>query len=1081
MLNFVKVTKGYLSGKYYYEAKIEQFDLTAGVSAVMISNIDYTSYIGYYMSNSESGISINGDLSVLLDPYIVNDILGIALDIDNKKISFYKNSILMATVDIHFEGEIYASIASEKYGSISADYNFGEKEFSIFNTPLFNQLLRDGFIPYDLKYSRWMYPELINLIVSNVGYSSGKYYYETVITKVTSGFVSYICDSSHDISSKLNSIGYYVDNKYSGIYINGALKTPTESCVVNDIIGTAIDLDNRVIKIYKNRMLIYSENIPFIGQTFIGVATKKYVEFDITSNFGTNVFDLWGNNEWDDLVKDGYLPYDYPNALWTSSRENNPYGLYFNGINSGISVPSNALQKPTTAVTIDTYVTIEDFPETGQRKILDYNTNGHIYLAVDSNKNMVFGVMRGTDTVYSTISYLIPDNLIQTITHVACSYDGQFSRLFINGIQIFEEDWGNVKAIKAGTNTVLSIGKNPTTATEFFKGNIDEVRLWSKALSEGEINYFKDRKLLGTESNLIGYYTFDEGTGTIATDMSESKLNGTITTPLWIPGEVDLITPPTVDIIHVSESSPWITEDGVINFKYTTTLDTSYTCKVEVNGEERMVFDKPEGTSLIEFILDKNIFKLGSNIIKLIVSNSYYNLNHEYEIVKENRDTFTFKRNFNFEEDKYAKSPNLQIKKDEGISLTSIGSGTLDISIPTDGKSKISNIFTGIEFKKVPIVPTMTSNSMNGYIASASSIYSVTYDAWKAFNGLTSVDGDSWASGNVAFVPQWLKIKLPIPKMIIEYSLTGPFSPTESLKSWRLEGSNNDIDWITLDTQINAPVQIQSQEISYNINSPGLYEYYRLYVTEKHGSTNYVRVGEFQLYEYSASQVGNDLIQINNPMIYNSDIDNGKIYEHPIDLRYNKVISVDRYVKYASDTQDAYLGKVNNIITGNNLYSLLGLTVGTSVVTDDITWLKFISKDGKEILIADRNIKHSISYSQLESVGIVKTIPSGYYPEQQGKIITIGGKQYKCRLLTGGNANPASSGAGSEWDRFIVGLVPSNNDSNWNNIYSWCQEVHSSFASYRVIRGSSAVSSFSRTTSTGTSSNFGVRPVLEEL
>ena len=160
--------------------------------------------------------------------------------------------------------------------------------------------------------------------------------------------------------------------------------------------------------------------------------------------------------------------------------------------------------------------------------------------------------------------------------------------------------------------------------------------------------------------------------------------------------------------------------------------------------------------------------------------------------------------------------------------------------------------------------------------------------------------------------------------------------------------------------------------------------------------------------------------------------------------------------------------KVTGIISGSNLRSLTGCTSGTLAHSGDITWLKF-KVDGKTLFVADRNIVTGISWDDIDIAGCVR-----------GKIITINGKKYLCRLLTGGNSTSASR-AGGEWNNTIVKYTPNNSDSNWSNVYSWCQEVSSSSTSTRVERGGSSVSYFARTTSSYTTSAYGWRPILEVL
>ena len=168
-----------------------------------------------------------------------------------------------------------------------------------------------------------------------------------------------------------------------------------------------------------------------------------------------------------------------------------------------------------------------------------------------------------------------------------------------------------------------------------------------------------------------------------------------------------------------------------------------------------------------------------------------------------------------------------------------------------------------------------------------------------------------------------------------------------------------------------------------------------------------------------------------------------------------------------------------NITGGNGVTSAptsANTTSGTNGTTGDITWLKF-SSNNKTLFVADRNINTSISWDYIQAQDCVR-----------GKVITISGKEYLCRLLTGsehywtGSLPTANTSyAGGEWDNLIVNFTPLEADSHWTGIYSWCQEVHSFALTYRVFRGSNTVSNFSNTTSSYVNTYTGWRPVLEVL
>ncbi len=95
-----------------------------------------------------------------------------------------------------------------------------------------------------------------------------------------------------------------------------------------------------------------------------------------------------------------------------------------------------------------------------------------------------------------------------------------------------ESDFGNVSynARPLYIGAIETLGENVFSA---FKGNIDEVRIWGKALSESEINSNKDNQLTGNENGLLGYWNFNEGEGSIVKDKTHYGINGTINSASW--------------------------------------------------------------------------------------------------------------------------------------------------------------------------------------------------------------------------------------------------------------------------------------------------------------------------------------------------------------------------------------------------------------------------------------------------------------------------------------------------------------------------------------------------------------------
>lgn len=162
-----------------------------------------------------------------------------------------------------------------------------------------------------------------------------------------------------------------------------------------------------------------------------------------------------------------------------------------------------------------------------------------------------------------------------------------------------------------------------------------------------------------------------------------------------------------------------------------------------------------------------------------------------------------------------------------------------------------------------------------------------------------------------------------------------------------------------------------------------------------------------------------------------------------------------------------YLGKVNNIVTVEKLKELTGMSIG-NYDTGDITWLKF-SDNGKELLIASKNIANDMSWNNIDSVNCVF-----------GKLVNINNINYTCRLISGGDGNTNSINY-SEWKKFIVDLAPNDSDSNWNGISTYCQETFYNDPVSCVVAGRYSVDSIGRQIKTGYNTSLGWRPILERI
>jgi hypothetical protein len=107
--------------------------------------------------------------------------------------------------------------------------------------------------------------------------------------------------------------------------------------------------------------------------------------------------------------------------------------------------------------------------------------------------------------------------------------------VFVNGM-LEAAGTGNTHALAA--SPTISFGGRATR--DFFVGLMADLRLWRVVRSQGEILSNIHRRLQGNETGLVGYYRFDEKTGSTAHDSSSSQNHATLDGGLWVASDPPL-------------------------------------------------------------------------------------------------------------------------------------------------------------------------------------------------------------------------------------------------------------------------------------------------------------------------------------------------------------------------------------------------------------------------------------------------------------------------------------------------------------------------------------------------------------
>ena len=149
-----------------------------------------------------------------------------------------------------------------------------------------------------------------------------------------------------------------------------------------------------------------------------------------------------------------------------------------NGTNQYVDIPDSNSLDITNALTISAW--INPTTVTSSRRIVDKITvgvtDGYLLDILGGSLRMIAG------------SRLLSGGTVATNTfqNVAGVYDGQFMRLYINGVQVASNDFGSIAPIPTN-NRSLKIGVDSTGNGNLFSGLIDEVNIFNRALSASEI------------------------------------------------------------------------------------------------------------------------------------------------------------------------------------------------------------------------------------------------------------------------------------------------------------------------------------------------------------------------------------------------------------------------------------------------------------------------------------------------------------------------------------------------------------------------------------------------------------------
>lgn len=233
---------------------------------------------------------------------------------------------------------------------------------------------------------------------------------------------------------------------------------------------------------------------PTLGRPANNLGLVGYWSFDEATS--TQATDFSGNGKNATLTGGTWIPGKRGNAL------------NFNGSSDQVTGPS---------ITVGTSMTISGWvrktSSTGQKSFFSNRSTGSVYVGLSGTQVFLY------DNNGSPASILSPSGSVQIgqWQHVAVSSDGSTITMYVNGLQVYQ-----TSQTRSASTGNFGIGWDPSIATEFWDGAIDEVRVYSRALSPsevqnlyttGSVRFTANSKVLTQGSSLgqglVGLYTFD--------------------------------------------------------------------------------------------------------------------------------------------------------------------------------------------------------------------------------------------------------------------------------------------------------------------------------------------------------------------------------------------------------------------------------------------------------------------------------------------------------------------------------------------------------------------------------------------
>jgi hypothetical protein len=239
---------------------------------------------------------------------------------------------------------------------------------------------------------------------------------------------------------------------------------------------------------------------------------------------------------------------DAPFSIIPQPPVEEDYALSFDGMDDFVEIPNDPSLNISENFTIEFWIKTDN-PQQAWTRVLEKGSWDQYYIGFYNNHGRMHGALRTKDGENDT-KMTIPVGPAYTRMvanewyHVAATYDGQFAKIYINGILESTKE-AEVQPREVTGELILGAVKRLNGYEYHMDAVIDEMRFWNQARSVDDIVDEMYTELTGTESNLAAYYSFNEGSGQMLNDLSANGNHGRLgmttladgSDPTWVPSD----------------------------------------------------------------------------------------------------------------------------------------------------------------------------------------------------------------------------------------------------------------------------------------------------------------------------------------------------------------------------------------------------------------------------------------------------------------------------------------------------------------------------------------------------------------